>query len=90
MHLLPELALIINTTSSSVLPGKASPFYVWFRRKPHIFESDYRQVAPIDPEDNEDVFNSDNEDLVPTEIEIKVAEFNARQRARMIKQSQGN
>jgi hypothetical protein len=90
VHLLLELALIINTTSSSVLPGKASPFYVWFGRKPHFFEPDYRQVPPIDLEDNEDVFNGDNEDLVLTEIETKVAEFNARLQARMIKQSQGN
>jgi hypothetical protein len=76
VHLLLELALIINTTLSLVLPGKAFPFYVWFRRKPHFFESDYCQVALIDPEDNEDVFNSDNKDLVLTEIKIKVAEFN--------------
>ena len=76
MHLLLELALIINTTSSSALPNKASPFSIWFGRKPHFFESDYRQVPPIDLKDSEDVFNN-NGDLVLTEIEIKVAEFNA-------------
>ena len=76
--MLLELALIINTTLFLVLLGKASPFYIWFRQKPHFFKSDYRQVALINPEDNEDVFNSDNKDLVLTKIKIKVAEFNTR------------
>jgi hypothetical protein len=77
VHLLPELALIINTTSSSALPNKASPFFVWFSQKPHFFESDYRQVPPIEPKDIKDVFDSDNKDLVFTKIKIKVTKSNA-------------
>jgi hypothetical protein len=87
VHILPELALIINTTSSSVLPNKASPFQIWFGRKPHFFETDYRQVAPIELEDDEEVFTGDNGDLVLTEIEAKVAEFNARQHEKIRKRN---
>ena len=48
------------------------------------------QIEPLVEEDNDEGFQSDSEDLVLTEIETLVAEFNARQRARMVKQSQNN
>ena len=34
VELLLELALIINTTTTRTLPGKKTPFEVWFGRKP--------------------------------------------------------
>jgi hypothetical protein len=33
--LLPELAQTINTTTSSALPHRKTPFEVWFGQKPH-------------------------------------------------------
>jgi hypothetical protein len=91
VSLLPELAIIINTTSSSVLPGKETPFFVWHGRKPHWIDPAYHMAQPPglnDPSNNDDDLESDSEDLVLTEIETRVAEFNARQHARMIRQSQ--
>ena len=93
VSLLPELAIIINTTSSSALPGKETPFFVWHGRKPHWIDPAYRMAEPLglnNPSNNDDSLESNSEDLVLTEIETRVAEFNAHQRAQMIKQSQNN
>ena len=98
MELLPELAIIINTTSSSALPGKQCPYFVYFGRKPHWIDPTYRLAEPPglnedeDDDEGEDVdgYQSDGDDIVLTEIESRVAEFNARQHARMIKQSQNS
>jgi hypothetical protein len=96
VELLPELAVIINTTSSSALPGKQCPYFVYFGRKPHWIDPTYRLAEPLglneDEDDDDDVdgYQSDGDDIVLTEIESRVAEFNARQHARMIKQSQNS
>jgi hypothetical protein len=57
-------------------------------KKPYFFKADYYQVALINLNNNKEVFSSNNKDLVLTEIKAKVSKFNARQRARIIKQSQ--
>jgi hypothetical protein len=93
VSLLLELAIIINTTSSLALPSKETPFFVWYGRKPHWIDPAYRLAEPLglnDPSNNDDDLESDSEDLVLTEIETQVVEFNARQHARMIRQSQNN
>jgi hypothetical protein len=85
--ILPKLSIIINTTSSSALPRKESPFFVWYGRKPHWIEPSYWVIEPLVEEDNDEGFQSNSEDLVLTEIETRVAEYNVRQRACIVKQS---
>ena len=85
VELLLELAIIINTTSSSALLGKQCPYFVYFGRKPHWIDPTYRLAEPLglnedeDDDEGEDVdgYQSDGDDIVLTEIESWVAEFNA-------------
>ena len=78
VKLLPELASIINTTITRTLPGKKTPYEVWFGRKPRWINPDYLRTEPVGV--NEDLLHVDNEefgnDPVLTEIERQVAEHN--------------
>jgi hypothetical protein len=88
VSLLPELAIIINTTTTRTLPGKKTPFEVWFGRKPRWMHPDYRATEPAGLDDllhDNEVL--DPEDPVLTEIETRVAEYNTRRQAQMVKQS---
>jgi hypothetical protein len=72
--LLPELALVINTTSTRALPRNRTPYEVWFGRKPRWITSQPTDEAAGTDEDEELVDDSDNEsgndeDPVLTEIE---------------------
>jgi hypothetical protein len=91
--LLPELALVINTTSTRALPRNKTPFEVWFGRKPRWITAE-----PLEPlENNTDDSNGigiegdtdnesdDDEDPVLTEIEARVVANDARLHAQMIK-----
>jgi hypothetical protein len=91
--LLPELALVINTTSTRALPRNKTPFEVFFGRKPRwIGET----LEPLEDEDDgmgiegdSDSESDDNEDLVLTEIESRVVANDARLHAQMIKANSG-
>jgi hypothetical protein len=78
VELLPELALIINTTTTRTLLGKKTPFEVWFGRKPRWMRPDYLNEEPAGV--NNDLLHVDNEefgdDPVLSEIERQVAEHN--------------
>ena len=85
MELLLELAIIINTTSSSALLGKQCPYFVYFGWKPHWINPTYRLAEHLglneeEGNDDEDVngYQNDGDDIVLTEIESQVAKFNAR------------
>jgi hypothetical protein len=91
--LLPELALVINTTTTRALPRNKTPFEVWFGRKPR-----WITTGPIDDVDDEDQDLQDdtdddesgnNEDPVLSEIEARVVANNARLHAQMIKANSG-
>src|SRR5438270_12324691 len=82
VELLPELALTINTTCSSALPHRKTPFEVWFDRKPHWLSPQPKDLNDEDQDnetdncsDNEDDNNDDNNspDLILSEIESQVA-----------------
>jgi hypothetical protein len=92
VELLPELALIINTTTTRTLPGKKTPFEVWFGRKPRWMRADYLGEEPVGV--NDDLLHVDNEefgdDPVLSEIERRVAEHNRRTQAQMVKQSRAH
>jgi len=92
VELLLELALIINTTTTRTLPGKKTPFEVWFGRKPRWTRADYLGEEPVGV--NDDLLHVDNEefgdDPVLSEIERRVAEHNRRTQAQMVKQSQAS
>ena len=81
--MLPELALVINTTSTRALPRNRTPYKVWFGRKPRWITSQPIDEAASADEDKELVNNSDDEsgndkDPVLTEIEAQVVANNAR------------
>jgi hypothetical protein len=72
VELLPELARTINTTTSSALPRRKTPFEVWFGRKPHWVA----RIGHYNDNDNDSDFDNDDDndldssqDLVLTEIE---------------------
>ena len=96
VELLLELAVIINTTSSLALPGKQCPYFVYFGWKLHWIDPTYRLAEPLGLNEDEDVdadvdgYQSDSDNIVLTEIESRVAEFEARQHACIIKQSQNS
>jgi hypothetical protein len=97
--LLPELALVINTTTTQALPQKRTPFEVWFGRKPHWITAKPIEDNETDPNDSETGTDSDlesdnnsddnNNDNVLLEIEVRVAAHNARLNAQMIKANNG-
>jgi hypothetical protein len=88
--LLPELALVINTTTTRALPQKRTPFEVWFGRKPHwitakpIEDNETNDDSKTGTDSNDDS-DSEPEDNVLSEIEVRVAAHNARLNAQMIK-----
>jgi len=88
--LLPELALVINTTTSRALPRHKTPFEVWFGRKPHwITAGPMEDADEVDIYDETDAESDDDGDLVLTEIEARVVANNARLHAQMIKANSG-
>ena len=74
------------------MPGKKTPFEVWFGRKPRWTRPDYLNEEPVGV--NEDLLHVDNEefgnDPVLSEIERRVAEHNRRTQAQMVKQSRAH
>jgi hypothetical protein len=84
VKLLPELALTINTTTSSALPHRKTPFDVWFGRKFHWLSPQPRDPNDEDQDEvDEDLFTDDEipegaSNLVLSEIETRVAANNAR------------
>ena len=95
--LLPELALVINTSTSRALPPKMTPFQAWFGRKPrwnlenHQIDQESGQEndqESIESGENTDI-ETDDDDLVLTEIETRVATNNVRLQAQMIKANNG-
>src|SRR5436305_3471029 len=88
--LLPELALVINTTTSRGLPRHKTPFEVWFGRKPHwITAGTMEDIDEVDIYNETDAESDDDGDLVLTEIEARVVANNARLHAQMIKANSG-
>jgi hypothetical protein len=93
--LLPELALVLNTTTTRVLPQKKTPFEVWFGRKPHWItakpvEVDKNGNAQSDDECSSDTdYNSELENDILNEIETRVAAHNNKLNAQMIKANSG-
>ena len=94
VELLPELALTINTTCSSALPHRKTPFMVWFGCKPYWLSPQPKDLNDENQDnetddcgDNEDNDNDDNNspDLILSEIESQVAANNAHLYAQMIK-----
>jgi hypothetical protein len=91
--LLPELALVINTTSTRALPQNKTPFEVWFGRKPRWITAEPLEPLGDDVDDSDgigvegdtDDKSDDNEDPVLTEIEARVVANDARLHAQMIK-----
>jgi hypothetical protein len=67
------------------LPGKKTPFEVWFGRKPRWTRADYLGEESVGV--NKDLLHVDNEefgdDAVLSEIERRVAEHNRRTQAQM-------
>ena len=97
VELLPELALTINTTTSTALPRWKTPFEVWFGCKFHWL-SPQPQDFDTEDQDKEDddleylVADDDKNgvsDLVLSEIETRVAANNARLHTQMIKANSG-
>src|SRR5947207_15051623 len=83
--LLPELALVINTTTSRALPHHKIPFEVWFGRKPHwITARPMEDADEVDIYDETDAESDDDGDLVLTEIDARVVATNARLHAQLI------
>ena len=60
VELLPELALMINTTCSSALPHRKTSFKVWFSCKPHWLSPQPKDLNNEDQDNETD--NCDNED----------------------------
>ena len=88
--LLPELALVINTTTSRALPHHKIPFEVWFGRKPHWITAGLMEDADeVDIYDETDAESDDDGDFVLTEIEARVVANNTRLHAQMIKANSG-
>jgi hypothetical protein len=96
-HLLPRCfsivlqSLLLPSSSPAItLPGKKTPYKVWFGRKPQWINPDYLSTELVSV--NEDLLYIDNEefgdDPVLTEIEWRVAEYNRQIQAQMVKQSQ--
>jgi hypothetical protein len=92
--LLPELALVINTTSTRALPRNKTPFEVFFGRKPRWIGAD--TLEPLEDEGDgmgvegdSDSESDGDEDLVLTEIEARVVANDARLHAQMIKANSG-
>ena len=90
--LLPELALVINTTTSKALPRYTTPYEVWFGRKPHWIGPQSQESSnnsnsntSTDTSDNDDDEEEEREDLVLTEIEQRVAQNNVRLHAQIVK-----
>ena len=76
--LLPELALVINTTTTWALPRNKTPFEVWFGWKPRWIRAKPLELLEDDNDDgmglksdSDSNSNSelDNNDLVLTKIE---------------------
>ena len=88
--LLPELALVINTTTFQALPCHKTPFEVWFGQKPHwITAGPMEDADEVDIYDETDAESDDDGDLVLTEIEARVVANNTRLHAQMIKANSG-
>jgi hypothetical protein len=84
--LLPELALVINTTTTRALPQNKTPFEVWFGRKPRwITAGPIEDIDEIDLYSETDAESGDDGDLVLTEIEARVVAHDTRLHAQMIK-----
>ena len=70
--------MVINTITTRTLPGKKTPFEVWFGRKPRWTRLDYLGTEPAGV--NNDLLHVDNEefgdDPVLSEIEKRVAKHN--------------
>jgi hypothetical protein len=83
--LLPELALVINTTTTRALPRNKTPFEVWFGRKPRwigakpleLLEDDNDDGMGLEGDSDSDS-ELDDDDLVLTKIEAQVVANNAR------------
>jgi hypothetical protein len=93
VELLPELVRTINTTTSSALPRRKTPYEVWFGRKPH-WVSRIRELVNYDNDNSDQDDDNDDDidpsqDLVLMEIETRVAANNARLHAQMIKANSG-
>jgi hypothetical protein len=69
------------------LLGKKTPFEVWFRWKPRWTRADYLGEEPVGV--NDDLLHVNNkefgDDLVLSEIEQRVAEYNRQTQAQMVK-----
>lgn len=82
--MLLQIAIVINTTSSHTLPRKKTPFEVFFGQKPYWIEhpEPSNRAGNTDDEgegvDLDDEVDSEDEDIVLTEIEARVATNNAR------------
>jgi len=92
--LLPELALVINTTTTRALLQKRTLFEVWFGRKPYWITAKPTKDNETDDDsktgtDSDDYSDSELEDNVLSEIEVRVAAHNARLNAQMIKANNG-
>lgn len=93
--LLPELALVINTTSTRALLRNKTLYKVWFSRKPcQITAQLIDNTISADEVDKDFINNSDyesgnDEDLVLIEIEAQVVANNARLYSQMIKANSG-
>jgi hypothetical protein len=92
--LLLKLALVINTTTTQALPQKRTPFKVWFGRKPHWIIAKLTKDNETDDDsktrtNSDNDFDSDPEDNVLSEIEVRVVAHNAKLNAQMIKANNG-
>jgi hypothetical protein len=79
--LLPELALVINTTTSKALLRRTTLYEVWFGRKPYWIgpqsqESSNDSDIDTNTDTSNDSNNEEKEDLVLTTIEQQVAQNN--------------
>lgn len=81
--------MVINTKTTQASPQNKTPFKVWFSRKPRWITA--RPMEEVD-EDGNDLYDneinaqsSNDKDYVLTEIETRVAAYNARLYAQMIK-----
>jgi hypothetical protein len=91
--LLPELALVINTTSTQALPRNKTPFEVWFGRKSRWITAEPLEPLEDDVDDSDGIGvegdtndeSDDDEDPILTEIEARVVANDARLHAQMIK-----
>lgn len=80
VSLLPELALVLNTCTSVALPGKTTPFEVWFGQKPHWinYQLEDNESSPQPESIDNHLDIEDDDELVLTEIERRVHENNLR------------